>query len=43
VWSLTPRSALFIGVRYEVGGAEDDSIYTFLHQRSALAGVRFTF
>jgi hypothetical protein len=43
VWSLTPRSALFIGVRYEVGGAEDDSIYTFLHQRSALAGVRFAF
>lgn len=43
VWSLTPRSALFIGLRYEAGGAQDKTIYTFFHQRSALAGVRFTF
>jgi hypothetical protein len=43
VWSLTPHSAVFIGLRYEFGGAEDDSIYTFLHQRSALAGFRVTF
>jgi hypothetical protein len=43
VWSMTPHTSVFVGVRYEAGGAVQDTIYTLLHQRSALAGVRFTF
>ena len=43
VWDLAPRASVFLGVRYEAGGAVQDSIYTFFHQRSALAGVRFAF
>jgi hypothetical protein len=39
---VTPgeTTSLFLGVRYVTGGAVDNSIYNFLHQRSALAGIR---
>jgi hypothetical protein len=43
VWSASPHASLFLGLRYEAGGATGDTFFDFFHQRSALAGVRFDF
>ncbi len=43
VWSESGRAALFLGIRYEAGGATGDTFFDFFHQRSALAGVRLPF
>jgi hypothetical protein len=43
VWSASPHASLFVGIRYEAGGATQDTFFDFFHQRSALAGVRFDF
>jgi hypothetical protein len=40
IWTPERGTGLFVGVRYLTGGAVDNSIYNFLHQRQALAGVR---
>jgi hypothetical protein len=43
VWSASQHASLFLGVRYQAGGATGDTFFNFFHQRSALAGVRFDF
>jgi len=43
VWLASHHASVFLGVRYEAGGATGDTFYNCLHQRSALAGVRLTF
>jgi hypothetical protein len=43
VWSASEHASLFTGIRYQAGGATGDTFFNFLHQRSALAGVRFDF
>jgi hypothetical protein len=43
VWSASHHASLFLGIRYEAGGATGDTFFNFFHQRSALAGVRFVF
>jgi hypothetical protein len=43
VWSASHHAALFLGIRYQAGGATGDTFFDFFHQRSALAGVRFDF
>jgi hypothetical protein len=43
VWSASRHASLFLGIRYEAGGATGDTFFNFFHQRSALAGVRFEF
>ena len=43
VWSASRHASLFLGIRYEAGGATGDTFVDFFHQRSALAGVRFDF
>jgi hypothetical protein len=37
------HASVFLGIRYQAGGAVQDTFYDCLHQRSALAGVRFDF
>jgi hypothetical protein len=43
VWSAFQHASLFLGIRYEAGGATGDTFFDFFHQRSALAGMRFDF
>ncbi len=43
VWLASSHALIFFGLRYEAGGATSHTFYNFLHQRSALAGVRFNF
>jgi len=43
VWSASHHASLFLGIRYEAGGATGDTFFDFFHQRSALAGLRFDF
>jgi hypothetical protein len=43
VWAASPHASVFLGLRYQAGGATQDTFFNCLHQRSALAGVRFYF
>jgi hypothetical protein len=43
VWVASHHSSVFLGIRYQAGGATQDTFFNCLHQRSALAGVRFDF
>jgi hypothetical protein len=43
VWSAFQHASMFLGIRYEAGGATGNTFFDFFHQRSALAGVRFDF
>jgi hypothetical protein len=43
VWLASRHASVFLGIRYEAGGATSDTFYNCLHQRSALAGVRLGF
>jgi len=43
VWLASHHASVFLGIRYEAGGATSDTFYNCLHQRSALAGVRLIF
>jgi hypothetical protein len=43
VWAASPHASVFLGLRYQAGGAAQDTFFNCLHQRSALAGVRFYF
>jgi hypothetical protein len=43
MWATSRDAAVFIGLRYQAGGATQDTFFNCLHQRSALAGVRFDF
>jgi len=43
VWLASRHASVFLGIRYQAGGATQDTFFNCLHQRSALAGVRFEF
>jgi hypothetical protein len=43
VWLATHHASVFLGIRYQAGGATQNTFFNCLHQRSALAGVRFDF
>jgi hypothetical protein len=43
VWLASHHASVFLGLRYQAGGATQDTFFDCLHQRSALAGVRFDF
>jgi len=43
VWLAFQHASMFLGIRYEAGGATGNTFFDFFHQRSALAGVRFDF
>jgi len=43
VWVAHYHASVFLGIRYQAGGATQDTFFNCLHQRSALAGVRFDF
>jgi hypothetical protein len=43
VWVASHHASVFLGLRYQAGGATQDTFFNCLHERSALAGVRFDF
>jgi hypothetical protein len=43
VWVAPHHTSVFLGLRYQAGGATQDTFFNCLHQRSALAGVRSDF
>jgi hypothetical protein len=43
VWLAFHHASFFLGIRYEAGGATSNTFYNCLHQRSALAGLRWDF
>jgi hypothetical protein len=43
VWLAPQHASVFLGIRYQAGGATQDTFFNFLHQRSAVAGLRFDF
>jgi hypothetical protein len=43
VWLASRHASVFLGIRYEAGGATSDTFYNCLHQRSVLAGARWVF
>jgi hypothetical protein len=42
-WAPRRDLAVSLGIRYEAGGARGDTFFNFLHQRSALASVAWSF
>lgn len=43
LWSPSPAVQGYAGVRYLAGGATQDTIFTFLHVRTAVVGLRVPF
>jgi len=43
VWAASHHASMSLGIRYQTGEATQDTFFNCVHQRTALAGLRFDF